>query len=102
MATSIVFPPIVNITDLAQLELRDCIKAAFDAVNEVDTETLARDIVLQNTSDLIKAEALGSWSWDKVTGLVTMLDPGGNQVAIFEVTDTAISASRERRQDLEV
>lgn len=72
---------------------------------KIDAIDLSSAGVPQNVIDMIMdlhAEALGSWSWDKRTGLLTMFDTHGLEVATFSVTDTPDVASRERRTDLEV
>lgn len=72
---------------------------------KIDAIDLSSAGVPQNVIDMIMdlhAEALGSWSWDKRTGFLTMLDTHGLEVATFSVTDTPDVASRERRTDLEV
>ena len=50
----------------------------------------------------VNAATSGSWHWDKLTGILTMYDTSGNEQFKFDVKDDADSASRERRQDLEV
>lgn len=52
--------------------------------------------------DIIEAEAVGSWRWDKVEGVLRLYSTSGVQVAVFTTQDTAGAASRERRFDLEV
>ena len=47
---------------------------------------------LQNLED----ESIGSWTWDKTTGALTLLRQDASQLATFQVTDTLNSASRER------
>jgi hypothetical protein len=47
---------------------------------------------LQNIED----EALGSWSWDKTTGILTLVTQSGTQLATFAVTDNLTLASRSR------
>lgn len=76
-----------------------------DNQDELRTLLAAINGVPQNVIDMIMdlhAEALGSWSWDKRTSLLTMFDTHGLEVATFSVTDTPDVASRERRTDLEV
>lgn len=41
-------------------------------------------------------ESLGSWSWDKTTGDLSMLRQDGSVLAYFKVEDTLSVASRER------
>lgn len=47
---------------------------------------------VKNTED----EALGSWSWDKDTGVLTMLRQDGTALATFNVADGLSLSSRER------
>lgn len=49
-------------------------------------------LMLTNMED----EALGSWTWDKATGVLTILRQNGTTLATHDVTDTLVSASRER------
>lgn len=44
----------------------------------------------------LQDEALGSWSWDKSTGILTLYRQGGSVFATFNAQDTLTSASRER------
>lgn len=44
----------------------------------------------------IEDEALGSWTWDKVTGTLTVLRQNGATLATFTALDTLTQASRER------
>lgn len=44
----------------------------------------------------IEDEALGSWSWDKTTGVLTMVRQNGAALATFNVVDTLTLSSRER------
>lgn len=48
--------------------------------------------MLQNIED----EALGSWSWDKVSGSLVLLKQDGSSLASFTVVDTQTVSSRER------
>lgn len=47
---------------------------------------------LENVED----EAMGSWTWDKQTGVMTMLRQNGTTMATFDVKDTLTDAYRER------
>lgn len=88
-----------NLTRTAVTSESTAIKGKIDAID------LSSAGVPQNVIDMIMdlhAEALGSWSWDKRTSLLTMFDTHGLEVATFSVTDTPDVASRERRTDLEV
>lgn len=44
----------------------------------------------------LEDDALGSWSWDKVSGTLTILRQDGTVLATHKALDTLISASRER------
>lgn len=41
-------------------------------------------------------EALGSWTWDKTTGTLTILRQNGSTLATHTALDTLTNASRER------
>lgn len=43
----------------------------------------------------IQSEALGSWTWDKVGGILTMLKQDGTTLATFNVVDSLTTSSRE-------
>lgn len=75
-----------------------------DDQDELRTLLAAINGVPQNVIDMIMdlhAEAMGSWSWDKRTGILTMFDTHGLEAAKFSVTDSADLSARERRADLE-
>ena len=44
----------------------------------------------------IEDESLGSWSWNKATGLLSLLRQNGTPLATFNVTDTLTSSTKER------
>lgn len=46
---------------------------------------------LQNIED----EAIGSWSWDKTAGTLTLVRQDGTSLANFNVVDSLTTASRE-------
>lgn len=48
--------------------------------------------IIQNLED----EALGSWTWDKVAGLLTLLRQDGTTLATFNALDSLTNASKER------
>ena len=56
----------------------------------------------ESTLALLQAEALGSWRWDKRTGILRMFNTEGIQIAVFTVRDSPDESTRERRTDLEV
>lgn len=51
---------------------------------------------MYTTLKLLEDEALGSWTWDKTTGLLTLLGTTGATIATFTVLDSLVSGSRER------
>lgn len=64
---------------------------------------IARDIRVHctetgfyETINQIKDEAVGSWQWDKETGILTLLDEDGNQLTTYTVVDGQTSTSRTR------
>lgn len=74
--------------------------------NQDELKTILAGIggVPSNVIDMIMdihAEAMGSWSWDKRAGTLTMFDTHGLEAAVFSITDTPDVSSRERRTDLE-
>jgi len=57
------------------------------------------DVVTKTILTMVKNledESLGSWSWDKVAGTLTMLRQDGTPLANFEVIENLTTASRER------
>lgn len=44
----------------------------------------------------VENEALGSWSWNKQTGVLTLVTQTGDVFATFTVEDTLTNSSRER------
>lgn len=66
---------------------------AFGAIQvQVQAVTKSLYSFLANIED----EALGSWSWNKTTGVLTVLRQSGTVLATHEVIDTSTTASRER------
>lgn len=53
------------------------------------------NLVSQMVTD-ISDEALGSWTWDKVAGTLTVLRQNGSVLATFTALDSLLTASRER------
>lgn len=51
---------------------------------------------LQNSLQDVLDECLGSWSWNKVTGLLTLFRGDGSTLATYQVTDTSDEAVKER------
>lgn len=52
---------------------------------------------LASTLANIEDQALGSWTWDKVAGTLTMIRQNGTTLATFLVNDTLTLASRARQ-----
>jgi len=48
--------------------------------------------ILQNLAD----ESIGSWTWNKTTGILNMIRQDGSPLANFNVVDNLSTASRER------
>jgi hypothetical protein len=44
----------------------------------------------------IEDESLGSWQWDKTTGIMSMLRQDGTSLAQFNILDSLTTSSRER------
>ena len=44
----------------------------------------------------VEDEALGSWTWDKTTGTLTILRQNGSTMATMTALDTLTNSSRER------
>lgn len=81
--------------------LNDTQAAIISEINSLDA---GGEGIPQNVIDMIMdihAEAMGSWSWDKRAGTLTMFDTHGLEAAVFSITDTPDVSSRERRTDLE-
>jgi len=66
---------------------------AFGKV-QVYLQVTARSV--QSLLTNIEDEALGSWSWNKTTGVLTMLRQNGTTLSTYSVTDTLASATREK------
>lgn len=66
---------------------------AFDAIQfRVNCVPQLSYDIISNLQD----EALGSWTWDKTTGILTMLRQNSTTLATFTAQDTLTNASRER------
>lgn len=66
--------------------LGGAVQLRFDVV----TKTTA--VVLADITD----EALGSWTWNKATGLLTLIRGNNSTLATYTVLDTVQNSSRER------
>jgi len=62
------------------------VQLRFSVVTKLTAATL---------SDIVE-EALGSWTWDKSSGLLTLLRNDGSTLATYTVTDTLQESVRER------
>lgn len=66
---------------------------AFNAVQlQVQCNLKSMQTYLANIED----EALGSWTWDKTTGVLTVLRQSGATLATHTIVDNSSTASRER------
>jgi hypothetical protein len=66
---------------------------AFEEIQvRLQATTKGLESYLRNLED----EALGSWSWNKTTGLLTMLRQNGSPLATFDVVENTVESSRER------
>lgn len=57
------------------------------------------EIVAQSTTSILQNlqdESLGSWTWDKTRGVLTLIRQDTTTLATFNVVDTTTNASRER------
>lgn len=61
-------------------------------VSELEVVTKSVYTFLQNIED----EAIGSWTWDKQLGKLTMLRQDGTTLGQFDVVENMTTASRER------
>ena len=73
-------------TGIYTVFLQTSIVAVINVVNQ-DKFTFLQDI---------EDSLLGSWTWDKQTGVITMLTQAGITLATFNATDTPQLISRER------
>lgn len=62
----------------------------------VQARAQCRSKSLYDSLTNIEDEALGSWTWNKETGVLTLLRQSGSALASFNVVDTLTVASRER------
>ena len=75
-----------NVTGKWTIFIEGRIQGDFEVVTK-DTLT-----ILRNLED----ESLGSWTWDKTTGVLTLLRQDTTTLATFQVVDDLSTASRER------
>lgn len=64
--------------------------------NEVKAQVTCVSKSLYSSLANLEDEALGSWSWNKQTGALTILRQNGTVLATHTVTDSLTSATRER------
>ena len=65
--------------------------ASSQILGYVEVVTRLNSSYLKNIED----EALGSWSWNKVTGLLILVRQDGTSLASFNVVDDQITSSKE-------
>lgn len=80
----------MNFTPTSTGELTIFIEGQIQVRAQVVTKTVSS--VLKDLSD----EALGSWSWNKSTGVLTLYKSDSSVLATYNVVDTVTTASRER------
>lgn len=80
----------INFTPASTGELTIFLEGQIQIRAQVVTKTLAK--ALAEVSD----EALGSWSWNKSTGVLTLYKSDSTTLATYNVVDTVTTASRER------
>lgn len=65
--------------------------AAGQIIDRIEVVTKSIYTFLRNIED----ESLGSWSWDKTAGVLTLLRQDGGSFVSFNVIDDSTTASRE-------
>jgi hypothetical protein len=99
---AVVTTPVVTVTDLATKGLYNVtftpqatgtymIYAYGQIQGIVNVVVQTIETYLQDLLD----ESQGSWSWDKVGGVLTMVRQNGQTLATFNVVDNLTTASRE-------
>lgn len=63
-----------------------------DTLHEFSVVARLSSEIIQNLED----ESLGSWIWDKNSGVLTALRQDGSELCKFNVTESSVSSSRER------
>ena len=61
-------------------------------ISTIEVVTKAPLTYLKNIED----ESLGSWQWDKTTGIMSMIRQDGTPLAQFNILDNLTTSSRER------
>ena len=69
---------------------------SFYAFGEIQFRAQCSAKSLYDLLTNIEDEALGSWSWNKSTGALTLLRQNGSTLASFTVQDDVTESSRER------
>ena len=69
---------------------------SFFAFGEIQFRAQCSNKSLYTFLANIEDESLGSWSWDKITGTLTVLRQNGSLLATHTVTDSLTVSSRER------
>lgn len=80
----------MNFTPSSTGRLKVFIEGQVQVDVEIVTKTLAA--TLKDVSD----EALGSWSWNKITGVLTLYKSDSSVLGTYNVVDNVNTASRER------
>lgn len=80
----------INFTPTSTGELTIFLEGDIQVRAQVVTKSVSS--VLKDLSD----EALGSWSWNKATGVLTLYKSDSTTLAVYNVVDTVNTASRER------
>lgn len=65
----------------------------------IEQQLYTFEVVERELSSILKDmtdESLGSWEWNKVTGVLTLLRQEGGTLATFNVSDNSNAAFRER------
>jgi hypothetical protein len=100
---AVVTTPVVTVTDVGSKGLYNFsftpqttgtfVLYAYGAIQaQIEIVTKSIYTFMQNVED----ESLGSWTWNKTAGTLTMLRQDGTQLATFAVVDNLTTASRER------
>jgi len=61
-------------------------------ISTIEVVTKAPLTYLKNIED----ESIGSWQWDKTTGIMSMIRQDGTPLAQFNILDNLTTSSRER------
>jgi hypothetical protein len=62
-------------------------------LTQIEVVTRSNAAILQDLQD----EAIGSWTWDKIAGLLTLVrNDGVTVLSTYQIVETSVAASRER------